>query len=72
MTVNNGFNIEIREFKPHLTLGREIVVDDGFDREMFLKNIPKIDVKINKISLMKSEKINGKLTYTEIYKKQLD
>ncbi len=33
--------------------------------------IPKQNININKISLMKSERINGKLIYTEIYSKKL-
>lgn len=69
--INEGFNIEKREFKPHLTLGRQIIVNDNFNRKEFSNSIPNISVLVDKISLMKSERIKGKLTYTEIYAKML-
>jgi len=67
-----GFNIERREYKPHITLGREIVLKDDFDPIGFSKSINPITVNVDKISLMESKRINGKLTYTEIYSKTLD
>ncbi|MDY4976239.1 MAG: 2'-5' RNA ligase family protein, partial [Clostridia bacterium] len=65
--IDRGFAIDVRPFKPHLTLGRQVVVKDGFDRYDFEKNLPKLRADVNRISLMKSERINGRLTYTEIY-----
>jgi RNA 2',3'-cyclic 3'-phosphodiesterase len=62
-----GFHLESREYKPHLTLGREIILREGFDRNAFEKAVPKLSMQAGKISLMKSERINGSLTYTEIY-----
>ncbi|HHW30732.1 MAG TPA: RNA 2',3'-cyclic phosphodiesterase [Clostridiaceae bacterium] len=70
--VMRGINVEKREYKPHITLGREIVLKYGFDRKEFSKSINPITIQVDKISLMKSERINGKLTYTEIYSKALD
>jgi len=67
----NGLQLESREFKPHLTLGREIVLNDSFDERSFGKTIPAMDMEVTKISLMKSERVNGKLTYTAIYEKSL-
>lgn len=66
-----GFAIENRNFKPHLTLGREVMLDRNFDKSEFSREIPSITMEVSKISLMKSERINGKLTYTEIYGKEL-
>jgi len=66
-----GFSIDSREYRPHLTLGREVILRDGFDKDEFSKGIPQMTVKVNKISLMKSERINGKLVYTEMYSKPL-
>jgi len=66
-----GFAIESREFKPHLTIGREVALKDGFDKDAFADTIGQISVNVDKISLMKSERINGKLVYTEIYAKPL-
>lgn len=70
--VKAGFRNEKREYKPHLTLGRQVVVDDNFDRNRFSKSIPAMKMEVKKISLMKSERINGKLTYTEIFSKTLE
>lgn len=67
-----GFSLETREFKPHLTLGREVSLVPGFDREAFARAIPPMHMRVEKISLMKSERLNGRLTYTELYAKQLE
>lgn len=69
--LNSGFEIDRREFNPHLTLGRRVVLSDNFNRDKFICEVPAITVPVNKISLMKSERINGKLTYTEIYARTL-
>jgi len=51
-----------KEFKPHITLGREITHNAPI-------TIPKqkIDFPVNRISLMKSEHINKVLVYTEVF-----
>lgn len=67
----SGFPIENREFKPHLTLGRKVILDNSFDKNEFLKTILQMSMTVVKISLMKSERINGELTYTEIFYKDL-
>lgn len=66
-----GFKLESRSFEPHLTLGRQIVVNPEFDRNQFSQSLPALTVPVSKISLMKSERLNGRLTYTEIYAKML-
>lgn len=63
-----GFKIDVREFKPHLTLGREVVMYDGFNMSKFSDTIEPMLVNVPYISLMKSERISGRLTYTEIYR----
>lgn len=65
------FQLETRPFSPHLTLGRKVVMKPGFDRRSFERNIPVMNMPVDKISLMKSERIGGRLTYTEIYAKTL-
>lgn len=62
-----GFKLESREYKPHLTLARECIVK----ADAVLPKYEPMTVKANRISVMKSERINGKLTYTEIYGKDL-
>jgi 2'-5' RNA ligase len=67
----SGFRLEDRPYKPHLTLAREVVLRDGFDRDTFDKAFPKMIVQVEKISLMKSERVGGRLVYTDIYDKRL-
>jgi 2'-5' RNA ligase len=56
-----GFRIERRKFSPHITLGREIVTKASPCA------IEEFGQRVNKIELIKSERIDGKLTYTAIY-----
>lgn len=65
----SGFSLESRAYKPHLTLGREIILPEGCD----ISNLEfaAVSMPVQTIHLMKSERINGKLIYTSIYKKEL-
>ena len=65
--VNHGFAIDARPFKPHLTLGRQVVTAPEFDMYKFEKTLPRLHADVNRISLMKSERVAGRLKYTEIY-----
>lgn len=63
-----GFALEEREFIPHITLVR--------DYKPFEGEIPQFApaetcMTVTHVSLMKSEQIGGKLTYTEIFSKAL-
>ena len=59
-----GFEMDGRKYSPHVTLGREVVTDEKpWQIEPFGETVSGIE-------LMKSEKINGKLTYTAIYEKR--
>jgi 2'-5' RNA ligase len=57
-----GISFDNRPFNPHITLGREIKHETPIV-------IPKQEIiyPVKRISLMKSERISGKLTYTEIF-----
>lgn len=57
---------------PHLTLGRQIRMEPEFDQEKFARSIPRMSCTVSSISLMNSEQVNGKLTYTEIYRRVLE
>lgn len=74
-----GFIIEEREYKPHLTLIREAnLIEKGAEiqnkisefNNLILEN-GKITSKVLKISLIKSERVNNKLYYSELYAKNL-
>ncbi len=61
------FDIDDKEYKPHLTLGRRVRVARDFDSRSFEAAIPPMEMAATRLSLMKSERVEGKLTYTEIY-----
>jgi len=58
---SEGINFDNRPFNPHITLGREIKHTSPIV-------IPKQEIiyPVNRVSLMKSERVRGILTYTEI------
>lgn len=66
-----GFTLEDRRFSPHLTLAREAVPGESFDEKAFSQKVPQLSMPVSGFSLMKSERIGGRLVYTEIYKKPL-
>ncbi len=55
-----GFAVEKRPFRPHITMVRRASGN-------FRVNIPPAVMTVNSISLMKSERIDGILTYTPVY-----
>jgi 2''-5'' RNA ligase len=61
------YDMDDREYRPHLTLGRRIQIRENFILEDFEKQIVPCRMEVKKISLMKSEQIRGELVYTEIY-----
>jgi hypothetical protein len=60
-------DIKDENFKPHLTLGRRVRVNDNFNISEFKKTLSLPVINVDRISLMKSERIQGRLVYTEIY-----
>lgn len=67
-----GFRLEDREYKPHLTLGRRVISGDTFSTMLMEEAIQPMSMEVSKISLMNSEQLQGKLTYTEIYTVELN
>jgi len=62
--ITAGFDLENRRYSPHITLGREVVTDTA------PRQITPFGETVYKIDLMKSERVQGKLTYTSIYQKE--
>ena len=56
-----GFSIEKRAFRPHVTLARQVRSPGPLRL-----SVPRREMTAAGMSLMKSERIGGKLTYTEI------
>ncbi|MGI5971404.1 MAG: RNA 2',3'-cyclic phosphodiesterase [Oscillospiraceae bacterium] len=61
-----GFNIERRAWKPHITLARRLETDVPVKLD-----IPKMEMFVREVSLMRSDRPQGKLKYTEVYRKEL-
>ena len=59
--LDEGFNVDRRPFNPHITLGREIKHSGPI-----ILDCPDIAVRVDRVSLMKSEHIRGVLNYTEL------
>lgn len=56
-----GFKLENRPYRPHITLGRDVITKTS--PHMF----DAFGQTVNKIELMRSEHVAGKLTYTPIH-----
>lgn len=69
--IKREFQMEERAYKPHLTLGREILLKKNYTFEEFADKVPDLTIQVNGIHLMKSHRVNGKLTYTTLYTKEL-
>ena len=67
--ISRGFRLEERDFKPHVTVAREAVMKDGVRFSDIDFGRP-LTFKTDGITLMRSDRINGKLVYTSIYKKK--
>lgn len=61
-----GFDIEKRPFKPHITLARRVVAE-GLPEIA----LPDASMTVSRVSLMRSDRIGGRLVYTEIYARNL-
>lgn len=63
--VDAGFHLEDRRFSPHITLAREVRLTTQPEYSTLLGTA--ISTRASTISLMRSERISGSLTYTELY-----
>ena len=61
-----GFNLDKTNYKPHITLARQVKTSNHIKEEDLLKE-PFL-TQINSISLIHSHRIDDKLIYTEIFK----
>lgn len=61
----NGLQIDTKPFKPHITMVREI------NRQPSGLMIPQTEMKVSRVSLMRSDRVKGRLVYTCIHSKDL-
>ncbi len=66
-----GFRLEDRPFTPHLTIARTVILRPGQELRRLCAADAPVSCPVHAISLMRSERIGGVLTYTEIYGKEL-
>ncbi|WMJ82042.1 RNA 2',3'-cyclic phosphodiesterase [Clostridium sp. MB40-C1] len=59
LLIKNGFSIDNRKYKPHITIGRQIVRVDS-TKELIVEPM---QAPIRSIALMESKKINNQLIY---------
>lgn len=64
-----GFAVEKRAYRPHVTLGREIVLKKDCRSGAF--DVPPMNMQAETVSLMRSDRVEGKLRYTELYARKL-
>jgi 2'-5' RNA ligase len=63
---DSGFDIDTRDHEPHITIGREIRTNERpGDIEPFGETV-------NRVELMRSDRIDGKLVYSCIHAKEAD
>lgn len=60
-----GFPIERRSWKPHITVARQ------YRGSCPRLGVPNRTMTVSRVSLMKSERLNGVVTYNEVYRQEL-
>ena len=64
-----GFNLEKREYTPHITIGRDVKVKEEFDPSSYTELIQGRCIKVKEIVLKKSENQERKIIHTRLYSK---
>jgi len=67
-----GFSLEDREFRPHFTIARKAVFPEAFLEKHASLDAPVMFMKCERISLMESLRVNGKLMYKELYGRTME
>ncbi|MEW8973852.1 MAG: RNA 2',3'-cyclic phosphodiesterase [Tissierellaceae bacterium] len=70
--IREGFKLESRPYKPHITIGRKVMMKEDFSLKELSQPIIGTGINVGKIDLMKSEHRNGKLVHSIIHTKRLE
>lgn len=62
-----GIKREEKKLTPHITIGRQVLLNEDFNKLVEVVDIDNMAILVDKISLMKSARVDGKLKYTPIY-----
>ncbi|MDD2428034.1 MAG: RNA 2',3'-cyclic phosphodiesterase [Eubacteriales bacterium] len=68
LTVKGLVPAEEKEFRPHLTLARQAILREGAQLWELSEKLPDLEHTAMFMTLMQSERIGGKLTYSPIYR----
>jgi 2'-5' RNA ligase len=67
---SKGIKLEDREYRPHITLGRQVKLKNNSDVHVLNRRlkelIESIEINCDRIDLMKSERIRGRLVHSRI------
>lgn len=68
---SKGYERERRPYRPHITLGREILLSQDIEElRSQIKVVPRI-INVKSVSLMESTRVKGKLVYLPLHRKPL-
>lgn len=63
---------ELKKFTPHITIGRQVVLKEDFNKISKKITLDTMSILVDKISLMESTRIDGQLKYIPIYTKNFN
>lgn len=66
-----GYRVDERPFSPHITLARQVRLRGSIERGQVAGPITPLNVHCDRISLMESTSIDGRLTYIELHGRSL-
>lgn len=64
-----SFEVEHREFKPHLTMARRVILKEGVRLADLSDRVEPVSFTATKMTLMRSELTSGGANYTHLYEK---
>jgi RNA 2',3'-cyclic 3'-phosphodiesterase len=63
---HEGMPFDEKPLKPHITLGRQVILRNEINELVNLISIDKLTIPVSNITLMESKRINDKLTYVPL------
>ncbi|MGI6392640.1 MAG: RNA 2',3'-cyclic phosphodiesterase [Candidatus Izemoplasmatales bacterium] len=69
--LNEGFVIDQRQYRPHFTLARKVRWAEGFLNRPDALVVPTVHLRSERLSLMESIRLDGRLVYREIHGKTM-
>lgn len=66
-----GLWMDPKPFRPHLTLGRQVRIREDFDAAAWAAGLPALTCRVDRLTLMRSQRLQGQLAYTPLYRRRL-